>query len=181
MPSRDMVVEDEVAVLFYLPAIQTLQANLFPAEMFSLPAENPPCAVTLKRLDLTCFRSNTDVMRNMLSVTPNLESFRYGHCPDINIFPHESLKLDLAKLGHALGQVRAKLKALTLWINSWHSKPPNSNDLGFSDTGLPHYDITNSPFSLRKFDQLEFLYIPLVILFGHECLFAVVAPSFISH
>lgn len=152
---------------FYLPCIRTLNTVIFCDRYFFWPMQQPPYALRLTSLELTCFWSDGAVLKHILAVIPNLQSLKYNHWLDLSYPPGGSYSeyLDRHELGLALGQVRRTLKNLTVvikgyWPETYKQETPYN----------PQTDLaTNGKFCcLQKFSQLVTLSLPFVIMFGYS-------------
>lgn len=150
---------------FYLPCIKSLNTVIFCDRYFFWPIQQPPYAFQLTSLDLTCFWSDGAILKHIVAVMPNLQSFKYNHWLDLTYPPGGSYSeyLDRRELGFALGQVRRTLKHLTLVINGYWPKT-DKQETPYN----PQTNLANDYLCLLKFSQLDSLKLPFVIMFGYS-------------
>jgi len=163
MPEKAFFDADQVTSLFYLPAIQSIQAVLYPKRRkFTWPGDERPYALTLTTLVLPCCEVDETTLLHLLSASPNLHTLRYDYACRIDP-PRKSmddLHFDLAKLGRALGQVQTTLTHLSLSIDFY------TNTCGDPGNRSEYWGLKNRLGDLQGFVHLQALSIPFVILFG---------------
>lgn len=139
MPPNGTVSEDQVTSLFYLPAIQTIDAVLYPERSnFSWPGDERPHASTLTTLNLPCCAVDQTALLHLLSAAPKLRTLVYDYVADMHP-PSElcdNLHFDLAQLSRALRQVRTTLTHLLLSIKFFNRHPPTGPGPHVSHWGI---------------------------------------------
>lgn len=164
MPAYATVSEEQVTSLFYLPAIQTIDAVLYPERSnFSWPGDERPHASTLTTLKLPCCAVDQTALLHLLSAAPKLRTLVYDYVADMHP-PSElcdNLHFDLAQLSQALRQVRTTLTHLSLSIKFFIGDGPTET----GPRGI-HWGIKNRFGGLHEFGNLKSLSIPFVVLFG---------------
>lgn len=163
MPRKAFIDADQVTSLFYLPAIQSIQAVLYlKRHKFTWPGHNRPYALTLTTLVLPRCEADGTTLLHLLSASPNLHTLRYDYACNIDP-PRKSMGdvlFDFAKLGRALGQVQTTLTQLSLSIDFY------SHTCGDPSNRIDNWSLKNRLGDLQGFVHLQALSIPFVILFG---------------
>ena len=164
MKARVSIDRDQVKALFYLPAIEIIEAVVFQQETFNWPAPNPPIASNLKILKLSLCELDENGLQSILSATPNLEILTYERWCDIAPFSRENMSAvyyDLEKLNLALTKVKATLQRLSLSVYFF-------TDYAMEFDNPDGFGIKGKPQPYHEYVKLEYLEISFVILFGYD-------------
>lgn len=158
--ARDKKVKNTADILpfFYLPNLKHLSASIENPDSFTWPAACPPVQTKLKSLDLSRIRE--DYLRELLSVTPNLETLRWHWYFDSGVEDRFVTQiLDLDRLAAAISHVRDTLSELTLSAEV---------SIGGSDPFYPAVKLEGSLHAMAQFGGLKKLQIPWPLLAGFE-------------
>ena len=162
MKARVSMDRDQVKALFYLQAIEIIEAVVFQQETFNWPTPNPPIASNLKILKLPLCELDENGLQSILSATPNLEILTYERWCDIDREKWSAACYDLGKLDLALTMVKATLQRLSLSVYFFAE---TALDLDEPDD---EFGIRGIPKPYDKYGKLEYLEISFVILFGYD-------------
>lgn len=124
-----------VTSFFYLPSIQTTDAQLSYQKTFCWPCPTPPNAATLITLCLRGCQPDEDHLARLLSATPSLQTLVCKTRDNVDgpgVFRRRSSAIDLTKLTYAIRQLRRTLGRLSLSITFWASTAldTDSNEYG---------------------------------------------------
>ena len=165
MKARVSMDRDQVKALFYLQAIEIIEAVVFQQETFNWPTPNPPIASNLKILKLPLCELDENGLQSILSATPNLEILTYERWCDIDPLSGENWSAacyDLIKLDLALTKVKEKLQRLSLSVYFY------ANTALEFDNPDHTFGIRGDPQPYHDYVKLEYLEISFVILFGYD-------------
>ncbi|KAI9879070.1 MAG: hypothetical protein M1830_009711, partial [Pleopsidium flavum] len=147
---------DQILALFYLPSIQSITVFMPDPDDFAWPSERPYTS-TLTSLVLHHSEAKEETLEQLLSVTPHLKTLEYNFWCEVEPAIHKSQYLTCDKLSRALEHIRATIEHLVISVCFfsgviWEVVPPCGikGDIG----------------SLRRFEALHSLEVPLVVLLG---------------
>ncbi len=150
---------DQIVPLFYLPSIQSINMVMPDPDVFTWPSARP-CTSTLTMLVLRFSHVKEEALEQLLSVTPSLRTLRYDFDCDVEPPNDKSCHFDGAKLSCALEHVKATIEDLAISVHFYSIVAIEV------ENGSEYWGIRGNLDSLRHFQILQSLEVPLIVLLG---------------